>query len=411
MPAFLDAPHGGVGPHIPVFARIIRLFADALAAVPHLTSGTESMNRDPILFRVDAGPQAGYESLARCFTYAAALQRRRRPTYFLSQLDPASLALQIKRVGNEWLEADAPAGTEEDLAETIQEIRRLRPAAVIVDSANANAEYLEQIQATGTMLVSLDHTAAIRYPSDVIINPLLGPGKETYEFMPSAQLLLGSRYALVRSEIRRQRPNRSQEPPPVPSPNGKVTTGHFRALVALGDEDPHRQSLELAKLLLSVPKVAKVDVVARSYHPDLEKLQAFAAANPLRVTIATEPADVTSRLVRCHFAVTAGSGWSLELACVGIPQLLIVHSEAHWPTAQRMEEEGCATCLGWHESVSPQTIRQAVQNLLNDPLERQAMARCARKLVDGRGPDRLVTALEILLHPSRLVSQGLSEAA
>jgi spore coat polysaccharide biosynthesis predicted glycosyltransferase SpsG len=369
------------------------------------------MNRDPILFRVDAGPQIGYEHLARCFTYAAALQRRRRPTYFLSQLEPASLALQIKRVGNEWLEADAAAGTTEDLAETIQEIRRLRPAAVIVDTPNANAEYLAAIQATGVLLVSLDHMAAIRFPSQIIVNPLLGPGKENYEFEPGTQLLLGSRYTLVRSEIRRQRPNRSQEPPPVPSPNGKVASGHFRALVALGEDDTHRQSLELAKLLLNVPRVAKVDVVAKSFHPDLEKLQALAAANPERVSVAIEPAEITSRLVRCHFAITAGSGWSLELACVGIPQLLIVHSEGHWPTAQRLEEEGCATCLGWHESVSPQTIRLAVQNLLNDPLERQAMARCARKLIDGRGPDRLVTALEIILHPSRVLHRGLAEAA
>jgi spore coat polysaccharide biosynthesis predicted glycosyltransferase SpsG len=369
------------------------------------------MNRDPILFRVDAGPQTGYESLARCFTYAAALQRRRRPTYFLSQLEPPELALQIKRVGNEWLEADALAGTEEDLAETIQEIRRLRPAAVIVDTPNVNAEYLNEIRSTGVLVVSLDHTAAIRFPSDIIINPLLGPGKENYEFIPGTQLLLGSRYTLVRSEIRRQRPNRAQEPPPVPSPNGKVASGHFRALVAMGEDDPHRQSLELAKLLLNVPRVAKVDVVARPYHPELDKIQAFAAANAQRVSVATEPAEVTARLVRCHFALTTGSGWSLELACVGIPQLLIVHSEAHWPTAQRLEEEGCATCLGWHESVSPTTIRQAVQNLLNDPLERQAMARCARKLIDGRGPDRLVTALEIVLHPSRLVGESLKEAA
>jgi hypothetical protein len=50
-----------------------------------------------------------------------------------------------------------------------------------------------------------------------------------------------------------------------------------------------------------------------------------------------------------------------------------------------------------------------VQNLLTDPLERQAMARCGRNLIDGRGPDRLVTALEVMLHPTRLL--GLSAAA
>src|SRR5207248_10864494 len=57
--------------------------------------------------------------------------------------------------------------------------------------------------------------------------------------------------------------------------------------------------------------------------------------------------EVSARLTRCHFAVTAGNGWSLELACVGIPQLLIVQDERHWPTAQRLEEEGAAVCLGW----------------------------------------------------------------
>jgi spore coat polysaccharide biosynthesis predicted glycosyltransferase SpsG len=152
-----------------------------------------------------------------------------------------------------------------------------------------------------------------------------------------------------------------------------------------------------------------VDIVARPYHPQLEALQQAAAAYPDKIEVAWEGPDVAARIVRCHFAVTAGNAWSLELACVGVPQLLIVQHEAHWPTAQRLEEEGAATCLGWHASVSPQTVRQAVLNLLGDAAERQAMARCGRQLIDGRGPDRLVTALEVMLHPLRLAD--FSEAA
>jgi spore coat polysaccharide biosynthesis predicted glycosyltransferase SpsG len=367
------------------------------------------MNREPILIRVDATPRTGYEHLTRCLILAAALQRRRRPTYFLSQLEPNALALAIKRAGHEWLDADALAGTEDDLAETVQEIRRLRPAAAIVDSTGVTQDYLSELAATGTMVVSMDHLATIRFPSQLLINPLLGPGREAYEFFPGTQLLLGQRYALVRPEIRRIRPTRAQEPPPLSPQNGKTTGGQYRALLALGEDDPHGQTLELARLLLNVPRVAKVDVVVRSHHPDLEKLQALAAAQSERLEVALEPAEITARIVRCHFALTSGSGWSLELACVGVPQLLLLQSEAHWPTAQRLEEEGCATCLGWFANVSPATVRQAVQNLLSDPLERQAMARCARKLIDGRGPDRLVTALEVMLHPSRLVD--FSEAA
>jgi spore coat polysaccharide biosynthesis predicted glycosyltransferase SpsG len=348
------------------------------------------MNREPVLFRVDASPRTGWEPLLRCLGYAAALQRRRRPAYFLAQLEPATLAPVVKRGGNEWLEADAPAGGPADLEEVLREVRRLRPAALVVDSPDAGEEYLEALRQTGVLVMSFDSQAATRFPSRLVVNPLLGPGKEAYHFSLGAQLLLGPRYALVRPEVRRVRPTRAHEPAPP-----------FRALVALGDDDPNNQSAELARALLNCPKVARVDVAVRPWHRDLEALRAMAEACPDRLEIAGEPNEYAPRIARCHFAVTAGNAWSLELACVGVPQLVVVQAETHWPTAQRLEEEGAATCLGWHASASAATLRQAVNVLLTSPAERMAMARCGRKLIDGRGPDRLVTALEVLLHPSR----------
>jgi spore coat polysaccharide biosynthesis predicted glycosyltransferase SpsG len=357
------------------------------------------MSRSPVLFRVDAAPRVGWEHLSRCLVLAAALQRRRRPAFFLSQLDPGSLGLTVKRGGNEWIDADAPAGTADDLQETIREIRRIRPAAVVVDSPSVTEDYLTELRRLGVLVVSMDSIAGIRFPSRLIINPLLAPGRESYEFSPGTQVLLGARYAAVRPEVRRQRPIRAQEP-----------AQPFRALLALGDDDPHNQSGELAKLLLNIPRVARVDLAVRPWHANLADLKALAETCPERLEVVSEAAEYPARISRCHFAVTAGNAWSLELACVGVPQLLIVESETHWPTAQRLEEEGAASCLGWHANVSAATVRQAVQDLLSDPLERQAMSRCGRKLIDGRGPDRLVTALEVLLHPSRLIQAEAAAA-
>lgn len=355
------------------------------------------MNRDPILFRVDGTPEAGWERLGRCLAYAAALQRRRRPAFFLSQVDPGALGFAIKRGGNDWLDADSPAGTEEDLVETIQEIRRIRPAAVVVDAPGVAASYLAELAGTGVLVVSIDHTASLCFHSALVINPLLAPGREAYEFHPGTQLLLGARYAFVRPEVRRARPARAQEP-----------AQPFRALIAIGDDGPELPVGELARLLLNVPRLERVDIAVRPQYPHVEPLRELAAAHP-EIGVAVEPAELTARLSRAHFAISGGGTWSLELACVGVPQLLLVRSEAHWPTARRLEEEGAAVCLGGQETVSPASIRHAVQELLADPLERQALSRCGRKLIDGRGPDRLVTALEVMLHPSRLVD--LSEAA
>jgi spore coat polysaccharide biosynthesis predicted glycosyltransferase SpsG len=348
------------------------------------------MTRAPILFRVDGTRSQGWESLWRCLTYGAALQRRRRPTYFLTRLEPVELAQNIRRGGNEWIEASSPVGSDLDLEETIQEIRRLSPAAVVVDGSEVTESYLAALRAIGVLVVSIDHQGHTRFPSQLVVNPLLGPGRESFEHALGTQLLLGVRYSLVRPEIRRLRPLRSQEP-----------AQPFRVLVALGDDDPNDQTGELSKLLLASPKVGRVDAVVRSHHPELAALQALAASMPERFEVAVEPAEVAAKVTRCHFAVTAGNGWSLELACVGVPQLLVVQDERHWPTAHRLEEEGAATCLGWHASLSAGTIRQAVQTILGDQSERQSMSRCGRQLIDGRGPDRLVTALEVMLHPSR----------
>src|SRR5262249_10314917 len=150
--------------------------------------------------------------------------------------------------------------------------------------------------------------------SQVLVNPLLGPNRESYEFYPGTQLLLNNRYTLVRPEVRRLRQGRSQEPPPIVPAEGKPA--QFRVLLALGEDDPHRRVLEYAKLLLNVPRIGKIDIVVRREHPDLEKLQALVQSNTSRLELALEPAEIAARIVRAHFALTSGSGWANELTCV-----------------------------------------------------------------------------------------------
>jgi spore coat polysaccharide biosynthesis predicted glycosyltransferase SpsG len=361
------------------------------------------MAREPIILRVDATSRTGFERLSRCMTLAAAVQRRRRPVYFMSQLEPNSLAMAIKRGGNNWIVADHPAGSEEDAQQLLNEIARLKPAAVLIDEADVSHDYLAEIATTNVLLAAMDHSAAVRFPTKLVINPLLAPNRDSYEHDADTQLLLGRRYAMVRPEIRRQRQTRSQEPPPVAVANGTTISSQYRVLLALGEDDPNNMTMDLAQLLVNAPRVGKVDIVIRREHPQLDAIREMVEANKEALTLALEPAEISNRITRCHFALTSGSGWSLELACVGVPQMLLLQNELHWPNAQRLEDEGAASVLGWHENVSASTIRQGVQNLITDALERKSMARCGRKLIDGRGPDRLVTAMEILLSPAQQV--------
>lgn len=347
----------------------------------------EPMSKQPILIRCDATTTQGFESFYRCLTYANSLQRRRRGIYFLSRLEPATLLASIQKAGHDWCPAEYPLGSEDDLRETIARVRQYQAAALIVSDPHLSADYLETLAHTGTQLVVLDHQAQTRYPRCLLINSLLAPGRDSYDAALGTQMLMGSRYALVRPFIRRLRPVRTQEPPPP-----------FRVLVAFGDDDFRGQVLERTKQLLAISRLEKIDVVIRPQHPGFHALMALKDHHSERLDVVTEPADISLRLSRCHLAVTSGDGWSLELACIGVPQVILVQNPHHMLNAQRLDDEETAQNLGDCEHVTAGMFRQTVQSLLSDPRERAKMARNGRKLVDGRGNDRLVNGLEVLLH-------------
>lgn len=345
------------------------------------------VKRGSILFRCDGTHLTGWEPLHQCLTLAAALQRRRRGTHFLSYLDPLSLAQTIHRGNNDWTPAETRLGEHDDVERTCREVRKLNAAAVVIAGQNVTRNYLDALRATGTLVVAIDSTALVEQVSQLVVNPLLGPGTKSYKFAPGTELLLGRKFALVRGLFRRQRTIRATEQP-----------GAFRALVAFGDDDSGDQALLRAEQLLDMPKVDKVSVFCRPHHPRYHELVDLCAGKKGRVEVVTEAKEMMTRLVRGHLAVSSGCGWALELACVGIPQLTLPARAGHVMNSKRLDDEGAATFVGPAAEVSFDTLHDAVNLVLDDRMERLGMSRCGRNLIDGRGGDRVVNGVEILLH-------------
>jgi spore coat polysaccharide biosynthesis predicted glycosyltransferase SpsG len=347
--------------------------------------------RGPILFRCDGTPEQGWEPFYQCLSLAAALQRRRRGTHFFSYLDPLGLAQVIHRANNEWVAAEQRLGSDGDAEATVAQVRRLNAAAVVVAGDGVTPAYLSALRRTGTLVVVFDSAAKMSFPADVVVNPYLAPARKAYKYETGAQLLLGHRFALCRGVFRRQRTIRATEPPQP-----------FRALVAMGDDDLAGQAFERTQQLLELSKVAKVSVACRTHHPRYDDLKALAAGSSGKVEVVTEAKELMTRLVRVHFAVTGGDTWSPELCVVGIPQLILAGTDRHARNGKRMDEEGVANYLGLGSEVTFDQLKEAVDLLLDDEMERKGMTRCARNMFDGRGPDRVVNGLEILLHaPAR----------
>src|SRR5688572_17166097 len=261
--------------------------------------------RGPILFRCDGTAERGWEPLYQCLSLAAALQRRRRGTHFLSYLDPLSLATSINRGNNDWVPAERQIGDDGDLEATIAQARKMNAAAVVVAGQNYTADYLRELKKTRALVVAFDSTADMKFPSDLVVNPLLYPTRKAYQVELGSQLLLGYRYTLCRGVFRRQRTIRATEPP-MP----------FRAMVAMGDDDLMGESITRTEQLLQMDRISKVTIVARTHHPRYDDILELVDSSGGRVEVVTEPKELMTRLVRVHFALTAGDGWSPELCVV-----------------------------------------------------------------------------------------------
>ncbi|QEL14499.1 PseG/SpsG family protein [Limnoglobus roseus] len=349
------------------------------------------VKRGPILFRCDGTQEGGWESLYQCLSFAAALQRRRRGTHFFSYLDPLSLAHVINRANNDWTAAEHQVGVGNDVGVTVNLVRKLGAAAVVVCGDHVTPDYLEELRAAKAFVLVFDSKAGTVIPSDLVVNPFLAPPKKSFQVKVGGQILVGRKYALVRGVFRRQRTIRATEQP-----------APFRAMVAFGDDDAGDQTLMRTEQLMQIPKVEKISILARYHHPRFDEIKEFCANSGGRVEVITESKEMMTRLVRSHFALTGGDTWSLEMCCTGLPQLAISHGAKHTANAKRMDDEGMATFIGESSKVTFDGLKEAVDTLLDDPMERLSMSRCARNLVDGRGGDRIVNGMEIMLHtPAR----------
>ena len=161
------------GPHLPALpVRERTRFASSphrLVLVrnePTLSHGTEKMSRSPVLFRVDAAPVRRLRTpVALPGAGSRVRPRRIRRVCSCMHSIPARSGLINAAATNGSMPMPL-LGSPEDIEETVQEIRRLRPAAVVhFDSPDVTEDYLYQLQRTGIMVVSLDSAwPARRFP-------------------------------------------------------------------------------------------------------------------------------------------------------------------------------------------------------------------------------------------------------
>jgi UDP-2,4-diacetamido-2,4,6-trideoxy-beta-L-altropyranose hydrolase len=256
---------------------------------------------------------------------------------------------------------------------------------VLLDGYQFDPKYQNQVKKTGHRLLVIDDTAHFsHYYADIVLNQGLGIDRLKYFHEPSTRLLLGSQYALLRSEFLIWR-GWKREIPDVAS----------KVLVTLGGSDRQNATLQVIKALKVVNRSdLQVKIVVGPSNPNIEILQDALYNSPCAMSILSSVSDMSKLMGWADLAITAAGSTCLELSFMQLPFAAIILAENQKYISEGVARAGIAISCGWYHELDTSSLASRINKLIEDRKSRSRMSKKASKIVDGFGADRAISAME-----------------
>lgn len=262
------------------------------------------------------------------------------------------------------------------------------------------AEYLQSIRREGVWLAMFDGLGGDCFSRnaapacDALLVPYIGVDRRGLRAPRGGQTLVGPSYFVLKPDVRaqaRRGPDRSRD--------GQAARGPARRIyVSMGGSDPLDHSLKVLRALDAVIRrerlpACRVDVgVGPAFAPKLVRaLEREAAAGRCRL-VHPGPAMIRC-LSRADLFVTAGGLSKYEAAFLGVPTLILCQFPEHDAANRRFARSGAAVSLQAARQDAP-TLERALARLVVDAPFRRALGQKGKKLIDGRGAERIADFME-----------------
>lgn len=350
-----------------------------------------------LLLRADAGSEVGTGHVMRALALADAWRAAGGRATLVSHCPVPRLRdrLQAAGFGLVFLEHHHPDPTDLAAVRALlakEKSGRVRsvPTWVVLDGYHFDSAYQQAVRAAAGRLLVIDDLAHLdRYHGDVLLNQNLGTGRSDsmdYRCDADTILLLGSRYALLRPEFRAWESFRRETPEAV-----------RRLLVTFGGADPGNVTRKVIAALgrLDLPRL-NVKVMVGAANPHLKVLRGQVRRGCPKVQLLTDVADVPGLMAWAEMAVGAAGSTCWELAFMQLPAVVLVARGNQKPVAAAVAAAGAATSLGPADPLTAEAVAEALSALGRDRSRRASQSLAGRRLVDGRGAERVVAVMEAL---------------
>ncbi|MGD1862376.1 MAG: UDP-2,4-diacetamido-2,4,6-trideoxy-beta-L-altropyranose hydrolase [Leptolyngbyaceae cyanobacterium] len=339
-----------------------------------------------LLIRADASAQIGTGHIMRCLALAQAWQVEGNEVMFLMGTCAPDLESRLRSEGCAVTHHEELLGSRTDGDRTIALAQDLKTEIVVVDGYHFGAAYQLQLKQAGLRVLFIDDNGhAEHYYSDWVLNQNIYAHAGLYPHKASyTQLLLGTRYALLRKEFW---PWRDWQREFAPSPH--------KILVTLGGSDPNNVTLKVIQALQQLETdTLEVVVVVGASNPHYEKLQGAIKTGKHQIELQSNVINMPELMAWADMAITAGGSTCWELAFMQLPSLVITIAENQIETVKHLHSKGCFLHVGWHENISVNTIARQIYILRRKQEYRHQLSLSARDMINTQGLAHLLKALQ-----------------
>lgn len=348
---------------------------------------------ETLIIRADAGPAIGHGHVMRCLALAQAWQERGGRCVFVTSRPAPAIEARLTSEGFAVLKLEAAPGSREDASELAGSAAQFDAHWAVIDGYQFGPEYQQTLKNAGLKLLVIDDYGQIgAYAADIILDQNAGARETLYAHRESTtELLLGTRYAMLRREFRMHRGGKRDVP--------EVARN---ILVLLGGSDPANLTVPLLQALSDLPGDHKVTLVAGAGNANIPQARDLAGRSAGKCCLEVEPHNLPDLMSWADVAISSASSTCWELCLFGLPSIVIEVAENQLQLARELECRKIAIRI----PLSPTTLQDVganLQRLLADAYSRDEVSHRARALVDGRGAERVAAFIKAYMFSPRKI--------
>jgi UDP-2,4-diacetamido-2,4,6-trideoxy-beta-L-altropyranose hydrolase len=334
-----------------------------------------------VLIRADASVPMGTGHVMRCLALAQRLASSRIPVAFASSGMPELLQLRVEAEKIPVFALSEEPGTMQDALTTIRLAAQMAANWIVLDGYHFSLAFQERLHLAGYRILLIDDSGQpMGYVADLILNQNLVATPDLYpQLFPGSELLLGTKFVLLRNEFLRA---------PVPRREFRPLGG--KLLITMGGSDPKGYNLQILQQLAE----ARIDDLTIRITSGIgqhveSQVRHFVARYGVNASVPQMSETMFDLMNWADLAISAGGSTCWELAYLGVPGILLQVAENQMASMSALARSQIFLCFDEDDLNNGKLINACI-HLLGDLARRQHLSEAAQTLVDGRGAERVV---------------------